>query len=88
VHSDPTEQDKIACIRNIHNTCTPRPCFRHICFTPFSYNAPYQFTPLLNFITGIGSFSPLLGVRKKLYMWYTGHIYLKLVIWFMMEGKL
>jgi len=48
VHSDPNEQAKIATITNIHNTCTPRPCFGCICFTPFSYNAPYQFTPLLN----------------------------------------
>jgi len=48
VHSGPTEQDKVACITDIHNTCTPKSCFRPTSFTPFRFNAPYQFTPLLN----------------------------------------
>jgi len=47
VHSIQTEQDKIACITYIHNTCTPRPCFRPTSFTPFCSNAPYEFVPLL-----------------------------------------
>jgi hypothetical protein len=51
VHSGPTERDKIVCITDIHNTCTPRPCFRPTSFTPFCNNAPYQLTPLLNLLT-------------------------------------
>jgi len=44
-------------------------------------NVPLNGRPhLVNIVTGVGSFSPLLGVRKKLYIWWTGHIYLKLVI--------
>jgi len=47
VHCGPTEQEKIVCTTYIHNMCTPRHCFRPTSFTPFCFNAPYQFTPLL-----------------------------------------
>jgi len=40
VHSGPSEQDKVACITDIHNTCTPSSCVRPTSFTPFCFKAP------------------------------------------------
>ena len=37
--------------------CTPRPCFTCVCFTPFCFNTPYQFTLLLNLSFLIFSFN-------------------------------
>jgi len=59
--------------------CTPSHCFTWICFTPFSFNIPCQFTSLVNIPTLIFSLTPFGWLHSIMLTHYSGPL---IVEWF------
>jgi hypothetical protein len=57
---------------NVILRTAPNPFFTPVCFTPFCFNAAYQFTPLLNLryiMFGLTPFSWFVCIYLSFFLW-------------------